>query len=51
VQGELGHGYKLVQEKPAKITKVPSGIRFKAVAAGHEHSLALTGTTEKSTLE
>jgi len=40
--GELGHGYKLVQEKPTKITKIPAGIRFKAVAAGYEHSLALT---------
>lgn len=41
--GELGHGYKLTQDTPTKITKLPEPkLNFKSVAAGHRHSLALT---------
>src|SRR5689334_10412573 len=40
LMGELGLAYITYQEKPAKITKVQT--KFKAVAIGYEHSLALS---------
>jgi alpha-tubulin suppressor-like RCC1 family protein len=40
LMGELGLAYITYQEKPTKITKVQS--KFKAIAIGYEHSLALS---------
>lgn len=43
--GELGQGYLSEQSTPKKITKLPSNdLKFKQVAVGQEHSLALSVT-------
>jgi alpha-tubulin suppressor-like RCC1 family protein len=43
VLGELGQAYITNSPKPARIIKAPNDTKFKMVAVGQEHSLALTG--------
>lgn len=42
LMGELGLAYITHQETPAKITKIPSDLKFKAVSVGYEHVLAIS---------
>lgn len=45
MMGQLGLGYQLEANVPTKITKLPTNdLKFKEVAAGKEHSLALSTT-------
>lgn len=45
VQGELGLAYKTQTSYPDQITKVPK-LKWKQIACGAEHTLALTGSCE-----
>lgn len=42
IQGELGLAYVTDTPQPTKITKIPEGTKFKAVAVGAEHAVAIT---------